>query len=64
MAVELSISEGDEFGVFRREGKDKKELLGITAPISIKIDLKPPAEGERLEIVRKSDKEFDTISLT
>jgi len=63
VAVTLRLDEQGEFEIYRRDGKSRQYLKTISAGEMVSIELSPPAESGRLEIVRKEDGEFDTISL-
>ena len=62
-AVMLWLDESGEFDVYRREGRQYAHLLSFVAGQPIKVDLVPPAESGRLEIIRKKDNELEPIAL-
>jgi hypothetical protein len=63
VAVTLRLDDPGEFEIYRRDGKSRNRLMSVAGGQQVSIALSPPAESGRLEIVKKEDGEFDTISL-
>jgi hypothetical protein len=63
-SVTLRLDEPGEFEIYRRDGKSRQHLMTVRSGETANIEISPPAESGRLEIVRKEDGEFDTISLS
>jgi hypothetical protein len=63
VSVMLRLDERGEFEIYRRDGKSRQHLMTVRSGEAVSIEHSPPAESGRLEIARKEDGEFDTISL-
>lgn len=63
VSLEIRIEEEGEFEIYRRDGKGRNRLMSIVGGQQIRVELLPPAESGRIEIIRKGSTEVDMITL-